>query len=122
MHLDPNQSLHLLLKLVLCLFSLGSELAVPFVNGQLTASSVSFTQSGHLFAGSFLFPERVCVPARFLGARRRPFSFFFVASRGQDKRAPLHGSLESLVSFFSKSGSPRKIACGARVALIPESL
>jgi hypothetical protein len=80
MHLDPNQSLHLLLKLVLCLFSLGSELAVPFVNGQLTASSVSFTQSGHLFAGSFLFPERVCAcalpwseaTAFFLLLRRKP--------------------------------------------------
>ncbi len=76
--------------------SLGSELAVPFVNGQLTATCV-FYQSGHLFAGSFFFPERV--PARFLGARRLAFSFSFVASRGLDQRAPFHCSLESLVSF-----------------------
>lgn len=63
MHLDPNQSLHLLLKLVLCLFSLGSELAVPFVNGQLTASSVSFTQSGHLSPEASCFLN-VCVRLR----------------------------------------------------------
>ncbi len=97
MHLDPNQSLHLLLKAGLVSVSLGSELAVPFVNGQLTASFV-FYQSGHLFTGSFFFAERV--PARFLRARRPAFSFFFVASRGQDKRAPLHGSLESLSFLF----------------------